>query len=320
MNATACRMCQSTGLNLLLDLGCQPPSNAFLTREQLDEPEMTYPLKILTCNDCGLVQLSYTVPGEAIFNNQYVYEPSTTQTARGHFFELAESIVNRFSLGRDDLAVDAGSNIGLLLDGFRTAGTRVCGVDPVDKLAEIARQNGLPTITGFLNATSAEKVISTHGSAAVVTGTNVLAHTDSPHEFVEAVKMMLATDGVLVVEAPSFGVMVEKMWWDQLYHEHRMALSLTPTVKFFERHGLETFDVELTEFHGGSLRIFASYPGYHMVTPRVGEMLRLEAAKELHSMGTLRAFADRVRANRVAITRMLLDLKAAGKRIVAISA
>ena len=318
---TACRMCESGDLQAFLDLGHQPLSNAFLTREQLNEPEVTYPLVVVSCQKCGLAQLSYVVPKEAIFHNDYPYAADTTRTGREHFFGLAKTVVNTFALGGDDLAVDIGSNVGVLLDGFRAAGTRVCGIEPVNKLAEMARQQGLPTVTGFFDVATAKATRQAYGPAMAITGTNVFAHVSDLNAFTEAVKMLLlAPTGVFVIEVPAFHILVDELLFDTVYGEHLSYVSLTPTVSFFARHGLEVFDVELVPFHGGSLRIFVGYPGYHLVTPRVGEQLRLEAAKELHSMGTLRAFADRVRANRVAITRMLLDLKAEGKRIVAISA
>lgn len=318
--ARACRMCASEDLVEFLDLGHQPPADAFLTAEQLRQPEVRYPLTALMCGRCGLAQLGYVVPKEILYGETYPYESSTTLAGRTHFTRLARTIAERFNLDSRDLAVDIGSNVGILLAAFQAMGTRVVGIEPVPKLAAQATANGIETLTAFFSTETVDAIVRRHGLATSVTATNVFGHLDNLPAFVESVTKLLRRDGVLVIEVPYFVDLLEHLEYDTIYHEHLSYIAVTPLARFFDQHGFQVFDVERIPIHGGSIRIYAGRDGGRPREARVDELTRLERQRDVFNPAALRGFADRVRDNRLNLTKALIDLKAAGKRVVAVSA
>ncbi len=315
-----CRMCESQDLIEFLDLGHQPPADTFLTTEQLKKPEVRYPLTALMCMRCGLAQLSYVVPKEILYGESYPYESSTTLTGRTHFTQLARTIGARFHLGPRDLAVDIGSNVGVLLAGFQAVGTRVVGIEPVPKLAAQAKTNGIETVNAFFSEETVEEIVTRHGRATLVTATNVFGHLDDLHAFIRCLQRLLLPNGVLVIEVPYLVDLLDRLEYDTIYHEHLSYISVTSVVRFFEQHGFQVFDVERIPIHGGSIRIYAGYRDRHPRNAGVGDLIRLEQEKGIFQAMTLERFAGRVRANRLDLTKALLDLKADRKRIAAVSA
>ena len=144
-----CRTCISNSLFKFLDLGFHPPSDQFREKEQLHSAVLFYPLDVFLCEDCGFVQLGYVVPPEILYQDNYPYESSTTETGKKHYHDFAESVVKEFNFGANDLAVDIGSNVGVLLEGFKLMGLKICGVDPAPNICEIAESRGVPTINDF---------------------------------------------------------------------------------------------------------------------------------------------------------------------------
>lgn len=315
-----CRMCKSTRLYPFLDLGHTPPADEFKTKRQLDEPEIYYPLKVVVCDDCGLVQLSYVVRRETLFQKDYPYESSTTSTGKLHWEGFAKRVTSRFRLGAEDLAVDIGSNVGVLLQAFKDCGTRVCGVDPAPNIVEIANRNGIPTICDFFGMDSVRKVADGYGRAAVITGTNVFAHVDDLDAFIYAVKQLLTSSGVLVIEVPYLVHLINRIEYDTIYHEHLSYVSIKPLVAFFRCHGMEVFDIEEMPIHGGTIRVYVGRQGQRPVGGIVGSMLEAEGAMRLSSHTTLDAFANAVRRNRDALLTIICRIKQEGKRVVAVSA
>jgi SAM-dependent methyltransferase len=315
-----CRMCKSTRLYPFLDLGNTPLADQFKTEPQLDEPETYYPLKVVVCDDCGLAQLNYVVPREILFQNDYPYESSTTRTGKLHWEGLAKTVTSRFGLGADDLVVDIGSNVGVLLQAFKDCGTRVYGIDPARNIAEIANRNGIPTVCDFFGMGSIKKVMDQCGRAAVITGTNVFAHVHDLDTLVHTVKHLLRDSGVFVIEVPYFAHLVNRVEYDTIYHEHVSYISIKPLVAFFRRHGMEVFDIQEMPIHGGTIRVYIGEQGQHPAAGIVGEMLKAAEEMRLHSHATLDAFADAVRRNRDALSAMISRIRQEGKRIVAVSA
>ena len=181
-----CRFCKNDNLELILDLGFCPLVDSFLKKEQLQQPETFYPLQVFFCENCGLSQLGYVPPLEKIFNNEYAYEAGVTKTRRKNHFEMAESISKRFNLTNNSLVVDIGSNVGVLLEGFREQEVEIMGVDASDNVAEIARKKGINTITGFFGPEIAQQISSTK-KASVITATNVFAHMNDYDNFLKGI-------------------------------------------------------------------------------------------------------------------------------------
>lgn len=315
-----CRMCKSNELELFLDLGFHPPSDAFLTKEQLDMPEIYYPLTVYTCKKCGLMQLGYVVPAEILYNKNFPYDSSMTLTGKNHFFEMSRDVCERFKLRESSLVIDVGSNVGVLLQGFREQGMKVLGVDPAIKIAEIANANGIETWANFFNYETAKKILKLKGKAAVITATNVFAHIGNLDDFMKAVELLLADDGCFVFEAPYFVDLLENLEYDTIYHEHLCYISVKPLTFFFPRFGMEIFDIKKVAIHGGSLRVFIGRKGKRSISENVEKFLELEKQKNIYSLARLNAFAEEVKNHSKELFGLIYNLKKEGKRIVGLSA
>lgn len=314
-------MCHHTDLEMFLDLGLTPLADRFLSKKQLNEEEIYYPLRVHLCKNCGLTQLGYVVPPERMYDLGYIYESSTTRTGREHFFGLAENISQKFKLKPKSLVVDLGSNVGVLLQGFKKLGMDVLGVDPSPGVVKIAIANGIETLTAFFGHEAVDHILMEEKrQASVVTATNVFAHINDLDTFMGALDRLLTKDGVLVIEAPYFLHLLENLEYDTIYHEHLSYLSIRPVDNFFKRFGWQLFDFEEIPIHGGSLRFFVSRTGVYRVSPKIRKYLAMEKKKGIHSLKRLRKFARDIKKHREDLRSLLLDLKAQGKRIVAVSA
>ena len=271
----SCRMCDSSDLYEFLDLGFLPPADGILTREELDEPEINFPLRVCQCQECGLTQLTYAVNPELLYGEKYSYESSTTETGKKHYFEMAESIVKRFCLN-DSLVVDIGSNVGVLLEGFQKDGCRVLGIDAAPKIVKIANERGVETWGGLMSVDVASKIVREKGKAKVVCGTNVFAHIDDKKGLIESLNLLLDDDGIFVIESPYLVDLIDNMEYDTIYLDHLEYLSLRPVVNFFDSHGFQVFDVEKYGIHGSSLRVFVSRKGKRVIEGNVDKFLKLE--------------------------------------------
>jgi hypothetical protein len=315
-----CRTCGAGELYKFLDLGFTPLADRFLREEQLLEPEVHYPLEVMMCERCGLAQLSHVVSPELLYQNDYPYEASITKTGRLHWAEFAQSTKEQFNLGSTDLVVDIGSNVGVLLEAFKNAGMRTLGIEPAGNIAAIAQKNGIETLNEFCGVDVARRVVSEKGQASVITGTNVFAHIDDLTSFVKAVDILLSPNGVLIVEAPYFTNLIERLEYDTIYHEHLSYLSVKPLVAFFSRVGMAVFKIEQRDIHGGSFRVHVARAGKMPVSSEVTELLKIEENKGVHSREALGQFSLAVEKNRDDLNWLLHSLKREGKRIAAASA
>ncbi len=318
-NIKACRFCKSENLATYLDLGFSPPSDKFVSEEQLNHTETHYPLKVVLCKSCGLNQLSYTVDPKILYQEDYPYESSMTKTGVDHYHALAETVANRFSLTNKDLVIDVGSNVGILLEGFKKRGVRVLGVDPAKNIAQVAIKRGIPTIADFFTPKVTKSIKKKHGLAKVILGTNVFAHIYNHHEFMEALNILLANDGVFIFESPHVMHLVKNLEYDTVYHEHLLYLSLKPVIQLAKNYGMEIFDVEEFPIHGGSFRVFIGRSNFYPVSQHVAEMLRAEEQIGVHSEQKLRKFAQAVAAHRIEFVTLLKNLKQKGKTIAVVS-
>jgi SAM-dependent methyltransferase len=315
-----CRMCGSNDLYKFLDLGFTPPADQFRRRDQLKEPDVYYPLDVYTCNNCGLIQLGYVVSPEVLYRNDYPYESSTTKTGHKHWSEFASTVVSRLKLGKEDLVVDIGSNVGVLLGEFKKNGVRVQGVDPAANIVMLARERGLDTICDFYNSDTAKQIIRGKGKATVITATNVFAHVNDLDSFMKDVVQLLTDNGVFIFEAPYFGSLLNANEYDTIYHEHLSYLSVRPLIPFFAKFGLEVFNIDQADIHGGSFRVYVGKKAARPVSDKVGKMLEGERTQRMYEHSTLDAFAGRVENNKRELTWLLHSLKHQGKRIVGVSA
>jgi len=315
----SCRMCGGGELYGFLDLGFAPPSDALLSEENLNEQEILFPLKVVQCKSCGLTQLSYAVSPEYLYGEKYLYESSITETGKKHFWEMADSICEKFGF-KDGLAVDIGSNVGVLLEGFKNNGMNVLGIDPAPKIVKIANEGGIETWESLFNEEIVDKIIAEKGKAKVITGTNVFAHIDDKEGLMKAIGKLLDDDGVFVVEAPYLVDLIDNLEYDTIYLEHLEYLSIRPLVRFFEKHGMDLFNVERFEIHGKTIRFFMCKRGRYAVSDAVEELIKLEDEKGVYTAEVLDGFAKKVEEHKKELVNLLRDLKKQGKKIVGISA
>lgn len=314
MKAVACRMCASKNLKQWLDLGLHPHSDHFHKEK---EAEMFYPLGVSVCEDCGLNQLTYIVAKEELYLKDYLYESSITKTADAHWEEFAETVLRKLDMTAtgNALIVDIGSNDGTLLTKFKQFGHRVVGIDPTPEATQIAIDRGVPTIQQFFDSDAVGQVFGTEGLADVIVGANVFAHVDDLDSFIENVDALLQDDGVFVFESPYFGEFLKGLEYDTVYHQHLSYLSLKPVVRFMEKHGMEVFDVEQHELHGGGFRVYIARKGEREVQTSVHVML----ANETWNEDTLAQFQRDTEKSREELISLVRDIYEKGESIAVVS-
>jgi SAM-dependent methyltransferase len=318
--ATHCHMCQSIHLSLVIDLGMHPHSDDFLNEKRLSEVEHMYQLRLVSCDDCGLLQIDYFVNPEILYQTNYVYESSITKGGVAHYKQMAADISEKFNFKKGSLAIDIGSNVGVLLAGFKEQGFSVLGVDPAEKVVAKANASGIETIVDFFSKQVAATIVASKGKSQIITGTNVFAHLHDIDSATEGIRILLDDDGVLVIEAPYAVDMIREVEYDTIYHQHIGYLSVKPMVAYFKKFDLELFDVIHRDIHGGTLRYYVGHAGKHKVTSAVLDALTVENDFGLYSKERLKRFADEVYAQRRELRALLDSLRAEGKKIVGISA
>lgn len=317
MITAACRSCEGRHLELVLSLGETPLANALLTEEQLSQPEARFPLDLVFCPDCSLVQITETVPPEQLFSH-YLYFSSFSNTMLRHAQQIAGRLVEERGLGPESLVVELASNDGYLLKFYREAGVPVLGIEPAANIAEAARQSGIPTLTKFFGAKVAAELRDSGQMADVVHANNVLAHVSDLNGFVSGIATILKPGGVAVIEVPHVKVMLEALEFDTIYHEHLCYFSLIALQGLFGRHGLTIIDVERLSIHGGSLQLFIQSRG--SPSAAVSELEREERTMGLDKIGFYTDFGSRVQDLRIKLRSLLDGLKSGGKRIAAYGA
>ena len=315
-----CRLCGYPRMTQFLDLGFTPPADQFIKQEKLNAPETYYPLKVVCCDKCMFVQLNYVVPAEILFQNDYPYESSTTKTGRQHFDDFAKSVVDYYNLKKGDFVIDIGSNVGVLLKGFKNRRCKVLGIDPAKNIVHIAEKNGIPTISEFFNSELAKKIAEKYGRAKIITATNLFAHVDDLHDLMKGIDNLIDEDGIFIIEAPYLVHLLSNLEYDTIYHEHLSYLSLKPLIKFFHCYDFELFDVTQVDIHGGSNRMFVCRSGKITITNKVLELLKYEEDNNVHSLDTLTDFAQKVEQNKQELVSLLRTLKSKGEKIAGVSA
>lgn len=297
----------------LLNLGRTPLANGLLSAEQLVETEPTFALELVFCPQCALVQITETVPPEQLFR-EYVYLSSFSDTMLRHAEALVQQLIAQRSLSDQHLVVEIASNDGYLLQYYQQRGVPVLGIEPARNIAAIAEQRGIRTVPEFFGEQLARDLVAQGVRAQVVHANNVLAHVADLNGFVAGIGLILAPDGVAVIEAPYVKDLIDHVEFDTIYHEHLCYFSLTALHHLFERHGLRILDVERVAIHGGTLRVTVGH-AQQAADARVAALLAEEAAWGVAQPMFYQQFADKVVLLRSQLRSLLHDLKAQGKRI-----
>jgi len=297
-----------------------PPANSFLTKEKIitiKEPK--FPLDVNYCEDCSLVQIGYSVPPEELFTD-YIYVTSTSDAIHRHATLLANEFKNRFSLNNKSIVVEIASNDGCVLGYFKKLGIEVLGVEPARNVAKIAIEKGIETYVDFFNEKTAIDIVKKYGKADVILARHVFAHVPEIHDFVKGLKHQLKKDGLIAIEAPYLVDMIEKTEFDTIYHEHLSYLSLRPMSKLFKKYGMELFDVEYFNIHGGALMYFICNEGTHEVNPKVEKYLSEEKKNGFYTIDVYINFAKRTMLLKTKLIDLLNRLKKDGNTIAAYGA
>ena len=317
-----CRHCGSP-LNLVfVDLGSAPPSNAYLSPEALNAPETWYPLRVLVCETCWLVQTEDHAGREELFAHDYAYFSSTSQSWLTHSKSYVERMTGRFDLGPESMVVEIAANDGYLLQYVKAAGIPCYGIEPTASTAAAAREKGIEIEEKFFGVELARELAAAGRQADLIAANNVLAHVPDINDFVSGFATLLKSQGVATFEFPHLLKLVAENQFDTIYHEHYSYLSLTAVARIFAANGLSVFDVEELPTHGGSLRVFAQRAdeGKHARTERLAEVLKAEADAGVEGSDFYAGFQARAEKVKDDFVAFLIDARRKGLKVGAYGA
>ncbi len=312
---SSCQVCNSEKLHTILDLGHQPLCDSLLTKKMLNEPEKTYPLRMIWCENCTLVQIDYCVSGSEVFHKDYPYKTGITKELSEYLEEMALSLVTKYDLKSDDLIIDVGSNDGTLLKGFQKKGVKILGVEPTN-IARIANKSAIKTIQAFFDIKTSKEIRKKYGLASLITSTNTFAHMQTLGEFIIGAYNLLKEDGVFINETHYLLDVIRDGQFDTIYHEHLRTYSLKSLIKLFDQYDFTVTDVERGDRYGGDIRIYATKGKGRPISSEITKLLKLEEDFGLGKLETYMRFAMRVKTARLEFMDFLIKMKRSGKAIV----
>jgi SAM-dependent methyltransferase len=313
-----CRSCSGSTLTTFLDLGSQPLANALLEERQLAEPEPSFPLELAFCHDCGLVQITETIPPDVLFERDYPYYSSFSPALLAHSRDHVRRILAERALSSESLVVEVASNDGYLLSNFIEAGIPVLGIDPAAGPVAAAAKRGVPTLQAFFGAKLARQLAAEGKSADVIIANNVVAHVDQINDFIEGFAILLKDDGFARLEVPYLRDMIEKCEFDTVYHEHFFYWSIATMERLLSRHGLHLNDAERLPIHGGTIRLTTSRkPGR---SERLTGLLAEEAGLGMGDLTYYLSFAAHVEQLRQTLQASVRQIRSEGARLAAYGA
>jgi 2-polyprenyl-3-methyl-5-hydroxy-6-metoxy-1,4-benzoquinol methylase len=316
-----CRHCSATLFHMFIDLGYAPPSNAYLTAEDLLRPEKYYPLRIMVCDICWLVQTKDYSQAEELFSDDYAYFSSTSTTWVEHASKYSAEMTQQLSLNQHSLVIEVASNDGYLLKNFVETGIPCLGIEPTASTAMVAEAKGIPVLRKFFGEQVGIQLANSGKQADLIVGNNVFAHVPDINDFTLGLKAVLKPGGTITMEFPHLMRLIEHTQFDTIYHEHFSYLSLNTVEHIFQNAGLRVWKVEELNTHGGSLRIYGCHTeDERKTTSSLGALLAQEL---LHGLQDIRTYENfQVKANRVKddLLAFLIDQKRMGKRVAAYGA
>lgn len=317
-----CRHCGEPLTETLVDLGSAPPSNAYLTAQKLQQPEKWFPLRVLVCSHCRLVQTEDFADAKELFDAEYAYFSGFSTSWLEHCKRYADAMQARFSLREDSCFVEVAANDGSLLSFFRDRRIRSLGIEPTASTAAVARSRGLDIVEAFFGTTLAASLARGGVRADLMAANNVLAHVPDVNDFVAGFTTLLTDQGVATFEFPHLLNLVRKHQFDTIYHEHYSYLSLLAVERIFAANGLAVFDVEELPTHGGSLRVFAqrAATGRRAVTAAVERLRATESSAGMDTHAFYRDFQAVAESVKDDFLRFLLQARQDMKTVAAYGA
>ena len=312
---TNCQICNSNKMHLILDLGNQPLCDSLLTKEMLNNPETTFPLRMLWCEECSLAQLDYCVDGSEVYHPDYPYRTGITKELVEYLISMSDSLIQKYDLNQNDLVVDLGSNDGTLLSGFKEHGIKITGVEPTN-IAKIANKKNIETVQEFFTLDIAKNIKTKSGEASLILATNMFAHMATIGEVISGIEFLLKPNGVFVFENHYLLDVIHGGQFDTIYHEHLRTYSLKSLIKLFSYYDFTVTDVERGTRYGGNIRVHVTKGKNKNVSKNVESLLKLEEEFGLYELDTYRKFAVRVKTAKKDFMNFLFDVKKEGKTIV----
>lgn len=314
---TQCRICNGK-LTEFFDFGDMPIANGFLTPDEY-KTEYFYRMKVGFCPTCSMVQLIDQPERELMFHDHYAFFSSTSAFMARHFKQLADNVLTRFP-SSDHFIVELGSNDGILLQNFAQKGIKHLGVEPSGNVAQVAREKGVNTISTFFDENTAEKILAEYGNASAIIAANVMCHIPDLHSVIKGMKKLLKSEGVIIMEDPNLGDIIEKTSYDQIYDEHVFYFSLLSLSNLFNQYNLEIFDLEHLNVHGGSMRYYISHKGQYPTSNAVKDQIAKEKMMNLSSPEPYHQLKKNIETSRKQLLEILKQLKQEKKRVVGYAA
>jgi 2-polyprenyl-3-methyl-5-hydroxy-6-metoxy-1,4-benzoquinol methylase len=317
-----CRFCNNVLTNEFVDLGFSPPSNSYLKPSDLNKPETFFPLRIMVCEKCFLVQVDEFAKHEDIFNSDYAYFSSFSTSWLAHAKAYTKMMIETFGFNSQSQVIEIASNDGYLLQYFKEQNIPVLGIEPTANTAAAAKEKGIDSVVDFFGVRLAHSLAEKNIKADLLLGNNVLAHVPDINDFVEGLKILLKENGIITFEFPHLLQLIDKNQFDTIYHEHFSYLSFITVKQIFGKHELEIFDVEEVTTHGGSLRIFAKHikDNSKTITGNVANMLDKEINFGLNELAIYKTFQQKAEKVKNDFTRFLIKAKYDGKKVAAYGA
>lgn len=316
-----CRHCNDPLKHSFLDLGSAPPSNALLSPEQLIKPEIYYPLRVMVCEGCWLVQTEDFATSEDLFQDDYPYFSSTSSTWLAHARAYSSEIIKKLRLDNDSLAIEVASNDGYLLRNFVEAGIPCLGIEPTNSTADTAEKLGIPVLREFFTESLGIQLRNEGRQADLIIGNNVYAHVPDINDFTMGLKAVLKQGGTISLEFPHIMHLIENCQFDTIYHEHFSYLSLHTVIHIFKGAGLRIWDVEELSTHGGSLRVYGCHADDRRVNKKsIDSVLEKEKLGGILDLQSYLNFQGRAETIKNALLSFLISQKSKGKTVVAYGA
>ncbi len=317
--STSCISCGAKALSKILSLGGMPLANSLVRPELADEPETRYPLCLVLCEQCALVQIDCIVPPQELFAH-YLYFSSFSETMLRHAEGLAEMLIRERSLDNRSFVAEIASNDGYLLQFYHRRRIPVLGIEPARNIATAANSKGIQTLCEFFNGETVQRIIDQHGQADIIHANNVLAHVADLNGVVRGIKMLLKPTGIAVLEFPYLKDLLDHCEFDTIYHEHLCYFSATAVDSLFRRHGLLIKDAHRIPIHGGSLQIHVGHEKYNKRCENLLGMLEEEKAWKVHTPEPYAHFAQKVLLLKTKLLDTISELNRQGRSIAAYGA
>ena len=312
-----CRFCDILLEQVVVDLGKTPLANSFLSEKMLNEKEEFFPLKVLVCKKCYLVQLKEVETPQNIFTN-YAYFSSYSKSFLDHAKNYVNMSIDRFHIDKNNFVVEIASNDGYLLQFFKEKNIPLLGIEPAKNIAKIAEKKGINTVNEFFGKELSEELIKKYKKADLLIRNNVIAHVPKINDFVNGLKILTSENGVITIEFPHLMELVDHNQWDTIYHEHFSYFSFFVMQKILEKNRLKIFDVEKIATHGGSLRVFCTHSENKKIEIKdsVNNLLKLEREKGMMEIPYYQNFSKKVIGSINQFTDFCNQMKKEGKIIV----